>query len=108
MGVHVQKGELKNGTPLINKKGEHIATVKGIQIEKEQVEKIPKDGQGAISLPGIIIGRQLKEGETLLSEINEQEFTKYKEYKHILTEDDKELLKEIAQLMREKNPVWGV
>ena len=31
-----------------------------------------------------------------------------KEYKQFLSSDEKQVLKEIAQIMREQNPVWGV
>ncbi|MBI2565369.1 translation initiation factor IF-2 [Candidatus Woesearchaeota archaeon] len=108
VGVEVILGTLKSNTPLMNKQGNIITTVKGIQHEQENIEKAERGKKVAISLPGVTIGRQLHEGDILYSAITENEFRKYKEFKQYLTNDEKELLKEIAQFMREKNAVWGV
>ena len=59
-------------------------------------------------MPGVIIGRQINEGDKLYSAIPEEHFRKYKEYKEHLTEDEKNTLKEIAEIMRKGNPVWGI
>ena len=58
--------------------------------------------------PGVMIGRQLQEGDVLYSFIPEADFRKLKGFKELLSKEERELLKEIAQIMRRKNPVWGV
>ncbi len=107
-GVHVLTGILKTGTPLMNAEGREITVVKGLQHEQENVEKAEKGKQVAASMPNIIIGRQVHEGDILYSAIPEEHFRKYKEFKAYLSKDEKELLKEIAQIMRKNNAVWGV
>ncbi len=107
-GVHVQAGTLKTGTPLMTHEGRELTVVKGLQQEQENIEKAEKGKQVAASLPHVIIGRQLHEGDILYSAIPEEHYRKYKEFKEYLTHDEKELLKEIGQIMRKTNPVWGV
>ena len=51
---------------------------------------------------------KINEGDILYSAIPDNDFRKFKELKKHLTQDEKEILKEIASIMREKNPVWGI
>jgi translation initiation factor 5B len=108
IGVHIQKGTLKTGTPLMTKDGRELTVVKGLQHEQENVDKAEKGKQVAASLPNVIIGRQIHEGDILYSSIPEEHFRTYKDYKEYLSNDEKELLKEIAQIMRNNNPTWGI
>lgn len=107
-GVEVIGGVLKSNTPLMNKEGRELTIVKGIQVEKENVDKLEKGKQAAASLTDVTIGRQVKEGDILYSSIPEEQFRQYKEHKEHLSEEEKNLLKEIAEIMRQKNPVWGI
>ncbi len=107
-GAEVLAGVLKSNTPLMNKEGKEITLVKGIQQEQENVERAVKGKQIAVSMPGVTIGRQVNEGDQLYSAIPEEHFRQYKEYKEHLTEEEKNLLKEIAEIMRRKNPMWGI
>lgn len=108
IGVEVIAGVLKPNAPLMNKAGEAIAVVKTIQREKENVQKVVRGEQVAISLPGIIVDRHLCEEHFLLSDIPENDFRKLKELKRFLCGEEIELLKEIAAIKREKKPLWGV
>ena len=60
------------------------------------------------SLTKVTVGRQINEGDTLYSAVPEEDFRKLKELKKYLSQEEKEILKEIASIMREKNPVWGI
>ncbi|MBW3019487.1 translation initiation factor IF-2 [Candidatus Woesearchaeota archaeon] len=106
-GVEVLAGTLKANTPLM-KNGKELTRTKGIQLEQENVDQAEKGKKVAVSMPNIIIGRQVQEGDVLYSMITEDEFRKYKEYKQHLSEEEKGLLREIAEIMRADNPVWGV
>ena len=64
--------------------------------------------QLAASLTNVTMGRQLHEDDVLYTVLSEHDFRILKEYKQFLTADEKQVLKEIAQIMREQNPVWGV
>ena len=107
-GVEILQGELKSGTPLMKPDGTVLKQVKSIQFEQETIEKAEKGKQVAISVPGITIGRQLGEEELLISDIPEEDFKKLKELKQYLSKEEIELLKEIAEIKRKQNPVWGV
>lgn len=108
VGIEVMSGTLKANTPLMNSEGKSVATVKGIQQEQKNVEQAEKSKRVAISLPNVVIGRQLKEGDVLYSAVPEEHFRIYKEYKQYLSQDEKALLKDIAEIMRKTNPVWGI
>lgn len=107
MGVEVLMGTLKVGAGLM-KEGQVITSVKQLQFENKAVREAEKGKQVALSMPNVTVGRQIEEGDTLYTALSEEEFKKYKEFKEYLEGDIKTLLKEIAEIMRRKNPVWGV
>lgn len=108
VGCEVLEGKAKTGTPMIGKGGRVITSIKQIQHEQESLKEAEKGTQVAISFEGVTIGRQIREEDILYSEITEDEFRKMKEYSECLSEQEKSLLKEIAEIKRKENPVWGV
>ncbi|MCK5282904.1 MAG: translation initiation factor IF-2 [Nanoarchaeota archaeon] len=107
-GVEIIAGTLKANSSLMNRMGKTLSIVKNIQAEKENVDKAEKGKQVAISLPNVTIGRQLNEGDILYTDMPEEDFKKFKELKAYLSEDQKMVLKEIAEIKRENNIVWGI
>ncbi len=107
-GVDILAGTLQVGTPLMKSSGEEITSVKSIQKDQENIEKAEKGKQVAVSMEKVTIGRQIDEGDILLSAIPEEHFRKMKELKGYLSEEEKEILREIAKIKRKENPVWGV
>ncbi|HJN57339.1 MAG: translation initiation factor IF-2 [Candidatus Woesearchaeota archaeon] len=107
-GMDILAGNLKVNTPLMKKNGITITEAKSIQHEQENIEKAEKGKQVAVSMPKVMVGRQINEGDILYSAIPEDDFKKLKELKKYLAPEEIEILKEIAGIMREKNPVWGV
>ncbi|MBW2992986.1 translation initiation factor IF-2 [Candidatus Woesearchaeota archaeon] len=107
-GVSVLSGVIKTKTPLMKEDGKHVGDVKSIQAEQENVEKAEAGKQVAISVPKVTVGRQINEGDILLSDIPEDDFRKFKKLKKYLSKAEIELLKEIAKIKREENPVWGI
>ncbi|MBI2647655.1 translation initiation factor IF-2 [Candidatus Woesearchaeota archaeon] len=108
VGVDVLAGTLKVGTPLMKNEGIPITEAKSIQQEQENIDKAEKGKQVAVSMPNVTIGRQLHEENILYSAIPEEHFKKFKKFKKYLTQDEIEILKEIAEIMRKDNPMWGV
>ncbi len=106
-GVEVLAGTLKVGVPLM-KDGITITEAKSMQEEQESIEKAEKGKRIAVSFPNVTIGRQIHEDDLLYSAIPEEHFRKFKEYKKNLTQDEINILKEIAEMMRKQNPMWGV
>ena len=92
----------------IKKDGSSIGEVKSIQNEGKGVGEAEKGKQVAVALPSLTVGRQIIEGDVFFSDLNEQEFKKLKDMKKFLNEDEIELLKEIINIKRKENPLWGV
>lgn len=108
VGVKVLGGILKTDVEMIKKDGSKASYVKSMQKENENVSEGRKDDELAISIPNITCGRQIHENDMLYSDINEANFVKLKKLKKYLKEDEVEVLKEIAEIKRKENPVWGV
>ncbi|MBI4140102.1 translation initiation factor IF-2 [Candidatus Woesearchaeota archaeon] len=108
VGVEVVDGVLETNTFLMNGSGKKISQVKGIQEDKEKLNSLSQGNRAAVSLSDVVIGRTVREGETLFTVISEDEFKSFKDNKDLLSDSEKKALKTIAVIMRENNPVWGV
>ncbi len=108
VGVIVLGGQVKNSTPLIKLNGDKISEVKSMQLEGKNVESAVKNNEVAIALPNVTVGRQIKERDVLISDLREADFVKLKQLKKYLNREEIELLKEIAELKRKKEPLWGI
>ena len=107
VGVDVLEGVLKVDMPVM-KDGKKLTEIKSIQQEKDNLTRVEKGKQVAISMEHITIGRQINEGDILYSAIPEEDFRKLKNLIKHLTKPEIGLLKEIAEIMRKGNSVWGV
>ncbi len=108
IGAEVLVGEMKSGMNIMKEDGEVLTNIKEIQKNKESVKTASKKDQVAISLPGLTVGRQINEGDIFYSAIPENDFRQLKKLIKYMQKDEINLLKEIAEIMRKKNPVWGV
>ncbi|MGM5487397.1 MAG: translation initiation factor IF-2 [Nanobdellota archaeon] len=108
VGVDVLEGTLKSNSPLMNLEGKRITRVKGIQLEQKNIEAAEKNKEVAVAMEGVIVGRQIKENDILYTALSEDEFKSFKQFKKLLSQEEKDLLKEIAEIKRKNNPVWGV
>ncbi|MBI2673027.1 translation initiation factor IF-2 [Candidatus Woesearchaeota archaeon] len=107
VGVEVLGGLLRVGTP-VRKENESLTNVKSIQLEKESVNEANQGQQVAISLPHITVGRQITENDILYSDIPEEDFKRIKNLRKNLNDMELTILKEIAEIKRKDNPVWGI
>ena len=108
IGVEVVKGTLKVGMNLIKTDGSKIGEVKGIQLEGKGISEAEKDKQVAVSISGATVGKQLIENDIYISDINESDLKKLKRMKKLLSLEEIDLLKEIIEIKRKENPLWGV
>ncbi|HSU73287.1 MAG TPA: translation initiation factor IF-2 [Candidatus Binatia bacterium] len=108
VGTEILAGTLRPGTQLMKPSGEVVTDARTLQEEQKSITEAKRGMRIAVSYPGVIVGRQLNENDILYSAITEKEFRAYKDNKDALSNEEKELLKEIALIMREKNPVWGI
>ncbi len=107
-GVDIIAGKLRIGTPIMKEDGRTIGEIKAMQKDQENIRVAERNQQIAISVDGVTVGRQINEGDILYSDIPEDDFRKMKELKQYLSKEEIELLKEISQMKRKNNPVWGI
>ena len=108
VGVEIEIGRIKTGDPVMNMQGKQISSVKSMQEGKDSVSLAEQGKQIAMSLDGVTVGRQIEEGDFLYTGVPEEDFKKLKELKSNLTKMEIEVLKEVAEIKRKDNPVWGV
>lgn len=108
IGAEILSGTLKIGMKFMKGDGSSIGEVKSIQNEGKGVSEAEQGKQVAVSLPSVTVGRQVIEGDVFVSDINETDFKKLKDMKKFLNEGEIELLKEIINIKRKENPLWGV
>lgn len=108
VGVEVMAGIIKVGVPLMKNDGVVITKVKSMKSGKDNASEAKRGEQLAVAMDGVTVGRQIHERDILYVSITEEEFRKLKSYKEYLSLDEKEILNEIAEIMRKSNPVWGV
>ncbi|MEM0379471.1 MAG: translation initiation factor IF-2 [Nanopusillaceae archaeon] len=108
VGVEILSGEIRKDMYLINENGKIIGRILSIQEEKKNLEFARKGDKVAISIDEAVVGRNIEEGNILYTFLLEDQFRKYKEYKDYLSEEQKEILRDIASIMRKANPLWGV
>jgi len=107
VGTEVLEGTVKTGIQVM-KDGKSISRIKSMQKEQESINQAKKGDQVAIAYEGVTVGRQINEGDTLYSAIPEDDFRQMKELKEYLSKEEIEILKEIAAIMRKKEPMWGI
>jgi len=107
VGTEVLAGIVKSGLSVM-KEGREVGVIKSIQKEQENIPSAIKGEQLAVAYEGATVGRQINEGDILYSMIPEDQFRQLKELKEYLAPDEIETLKEIAEIMRKKEPMWGI
>ncbi|MEK6937841.1 MAG: translation initiation factor IF-2 [Nanoarchaeota archaeon] len=108
VGVEIEVGQIKSGDPVMNGEGKALTTVKSMQEGQENVGLAAQGKQLAMALDGLTVGRQINEGDFLYTDLPEEDFKKLKELKKHLSKTEMEVLREIAEIKRRNNPVWGV
>jgi translation initiation factor 5B len=107
IGVRVLGGRIKIDMRLIKDDGKVVGAIKGIQSENKAVEEALQGQEVAISIDGITVGRQIKGGDILYTDIPEKDAKKLKEM-DILNSDEKDVLTKIFEIKRKGNKFWGM
>ncbi len=95
IGVKIVEGKLKEGWKLMNKEGELIGKVGGIQKNNENVKEAKKGEEVAVSIEGATVGRNLFEGDKLYSCIGTKNYCDLQNYLGEFSEEEKKLLENI-------------
>ncbi len=98
-GIEVMVGRIRPGFEMINEKGESMGKIKAIQREKESVQEAGEGESVAVSMNEPVIGRSLKEGEVLYSNVPKAHYALLTEkYKELISEGERALLEQIKAL----------
>lgn len=95
-GVEVLKGTIKPGYKLM-KNGKMIGEIKEIQLRGEGKNKAKIGDKVAISVPGLVMGKHVNEGDVLENKITEMDKKILKKLRNKLREDELELLDDIIK-----------
>ncbi|MDT7899544.1 MAG: translation initiation factor IF-2 [Sulfolobales archaeon] len=110
VGVEVLGGILRAKSPVMDSEGRPIGEIQQIQDNKKPVEQVSKGSEVAVSIKGnVMVGRQIDEGDMLYTDVPKEDLeillTKYSD---LVTDDMKEVIKEIIAIKRAKDPTYGL
>jgi translation initiation factor 5B len=96
VGVEVLSGSIRPGYPLISESGKRVGIILDIQHEGNRLPEARKGQRVAISIRGGVVGRNVKEGRVLYTEVSEFEDERSREiYFSKMSDEEKELYKRI-------------
>ncbi len=96
VGVEVLSGSIRPGYPLISESGRRVGTILDIQHEGNRIPEARKGQRVAVSIRGGVVGRNVKEGKTLYTEVSEFEDERSREiYFSKMSDEEKELYRRI-------------
>ena len=108
VGIQILGGIINTEARLMRADGSKASRVKNIQSEGKDIKSAEYGKEVAISLPNLVVGRQIKEDDVLFSDLTEEEFMKLKKLKKYFKTHEIEVLKEIANIKRKSDPMWGM
>ena len=108
VGVRVLGGVIKTNLDVMKENGAVVGTIKGIQEHNENISEAAAGKEVAVAIDGPIVGRQIKEGDTLYIDVPEKH-AKIAEQELFLAMkiEDKETLMAFMDIKRRGNPFWG-
>ncbi|MEM0133704.1 MAG: translation initiation factor IF-2 [Thermoplasmatales archaeon] len=104
-GVRILGGKLRVRTQMMKIDGMNVGPVRSIRTGEQSLDEASQGDEVAIAMEGITMGRQIKEGDVLYSDINERDFRLLKQEN--LNTDEEMIMEEIKSLRRKANPFWG-
>jgi translation initiation factor 5B len=105
-GTEVVEGVITQDARLMIPKGEYVGRVEGLQKQNESIDQASKGEEIATSISGATIGRNVEEGDVLITDITSEDYRTLKELEDLLSQGEKDLLEEIVRIKDEKNPHW--
>lgn len=108
VGVRVLGGVIKTNLELIREDGAVVGKIKGIQEHNENLNEATSGKEVAVAIDGPIVGRQIKEGDTLYIDVPEKHAKiAEQELFESMKVEDKETLISFLEIKRRTNPFWG-
>jgi translation initiation factor 5B len=108
-GVEVLKGRIKQGYSLVREDGGSIGAILQIQDKGENINQAITGMKVALSMREPTIGRHFTEDDTLYVAVPEEDSRiLLKKYQNVLSIDEIQTLKELIEIMRKKDSLWGL
>ena len=107
-GAEVLDGKLTPDVELINKDGKVVGRVKKIEEKGKKLDELKKGKEAAVAVTKLTLGRGADGGDFLITNMSESAFRKLKNKKHLLSKSEVEVLKELAEIKRKENDLWGI
>jgi len=108
VGLEILSGRIKAKSSLITKSGKRLGNALKIQDKGTDILEAKPGMQVAVSIEDGVVGRNIDEGDILYTDVPERHLkiimTKFPGE---LTESDHESIKELIEIKRRENPVWG-
>jgi translation initiation factor 5B len=93
-GVEILAGVLKPNSPIKNEEGKDIGKIKNIEKEGKIMPQAKTGDKVAVSMDEPTVGRQILEGDILMTVITQNNLSSLKEIRNRLQDDEISLLKE--------------
>ena len=92
----------------MNKSGKKIGTIHQLQDQGKTMVSAKKGQEVACSVQNITVGRQIKEEDVFYTLPPPDDAKQYlKKFKNNLSSEEIQVLNEIVEIIRVKNPVYG-
>lgn len=110
VGIEVIGGVIRPKYPLIKEDGRRVGEVLQIQDNKKSLERATKGMEVAISIKGnVMIGRHINEGDILYTDVPKEDLEILaNKYPSSITDDMREVIKEIIRIKRKEDPLYGL
>lgn len=108
VGVEVEGGVVVTKATVMNEVAKKVGSIKSIKDKDEHLKELKLGGQAALAIEDLTIGRGAEEDSFLYSFMGEENFRKLKKNADLLSRDEVQVLKEIAEIMRRENSMWGI
>ncbi|MGC8645001.1 MAG: translation initiation factor IF-2 [Thermoplasmata archaeon] len=104
-GIRILAGKLRVKTDLMKTDGSPIGAVKSMRSGDTSIQEARQGDEIAIAMDTVTVGRQIKEGDILYSDIKERDYRELKGEE--LSTDEQMVLNEIREIKRKENQFWG-
>ena len=108
VGVEILSGRLKPKIHMITSSGRKLGELQRVQDQGKDIQEAVVGMQVAVSIEDGVVGRNISEGDTFYADVPERHLkTLMTKFPSELTESDQVTIKELIQIKRRENPVWG-
>lgn len=107
-GVKVEGGKLKSNLNIIDEDGNKVGKIKALQENQKPVDEGLEGAEICISVTGTNFERALKDKKFLYADLGESQFREFKKNKDLLSQKEKSILMEFANIKRKEKETWGL